>query len=173
MLPTPEDLGVGGRDALGAPLSMVRLLSPPPSEPIAVDGAFKVPGLRNVELSAPYFHNGGLLSLRDVLAFYSRGGDVRPQLSADGALEIAPLNVLLNTADEVAALEAFLLALTDDRVRFQRAPFDHPQLFVPDGHWGTQERVFDLGGGRALDRILEIPAVGRDGGRPLPRFLED
>jgi hypothetical protein len=28
------------------------------------------------------------------------------------------------------------LSLTDDRVRWQRAPFDHPQLFVPDGASG-------------------------------------
>ena len=26
------------------------------------------------------------------------------------------------------------VALTDERVRWERAPFDHPQLFVPDGH---------------------------------------
>ena len=30
-----------------------------PNEREAVDGAFKTPGLRNIELIAPYFHNGG------------------------------------------------------------------------------------------------------------------
>ena len=172
VLPTLEDLGVGGRDSLGLPLSTVRGQAPPPPEPIAVDGAFKVPGLRNVELDAPYFHNGGLLTLRDVLGFYSRGGDIRPQRSADDALEIAPLNVLGNTAAELEALEAFLLSLTDERVRYQRAPFDHPELFVPNGHLGSQVRVFDNGSGRALDAFAYVPAVGRNGGRPLPRFLE-
>jgi hypothetical protein len=113
------------------------------------------------------------LTLQDVLLFYSRGGDVRPQLSADGSLEIAPLNVLDNTDEELAALEAFLRALTDERVRFQRAPFDHPQLFVPDGHAGDDTAVVDDGTGRAVDRMVEIPAVGRDGGTPLPRFLRE
>jgi hypothetical protein len=173
VLPTLEDVGVGGRDPLGNWLSTVRRLDAPPPEPIAVDGAVKVPGLRNLELTAPYFHTGGFLTLQDVLLFYSRGGDVRPQLSADGSLEIAPLNVLDNTDEELAALEACLRALTDERVRFQRAPFDHPQLFVPDGHAGDDTEVVDDGTGRAVDRMVEIPAVGRDGGTPLPRFLRE
>lgn len=172
VLPTLEDLGVGGTDVVGLPLSTVRRLDPPPAEPLAVDGAVKVPGLRNVELTAPYFHNGGLLTLRDVLAFYSRGGDVHPQHSADGAVEIAPLNVLANTPAELDALEAFLRSLTDARVRDGRAPFDHPELFVPNGHVGSQRRVFDDGRGRAMDAFAHVPAVGRHGGRPLPRFLQ-
>jgi len=172
VLPTLEDLSVGGTDALGMPLSTVRRASPPQPEPLAVDGAFKVPGLRNVELTAPYFHNGGLLTLRDVLQFYSRGGDVRPQKSADGAIEIAPLNVLGNTPDELDALEAFLHSLTDERVRNQRAPFDHPELFVPNGHVGSQQVVFSDGQGAAMDAFAYVPPVGRRGARPLPRFLE-
>ena len=171
VLPTREDLGVGGLDALGLPLSTVRRLASPPAEPIAVDGAVKVPGLRNVALTAPYFHNGGLLTLGDVLAFYSRGGDVRPQRSADDAIEIAPLNVLANTREELDALEAFLRSLTDERVYHQRAPFDHPELFVPNGHVGTQRRVFDDGSGRAMDAFAYVPAVGRHGAKPLARFL--
>jgi cytochrome c peroxidase len=35
-------------------------------------GAFKVPTLRNVARTAPYFHNGAFDSLRDVVAFYAR-----------------------------------------------------------------------------------------------------
>jgi hypothetical protein len=132
----------------------------------------KVPGLRNVALTAPYFHNGGFLTLRQVLEFYSRGGDVVPQHSADGSVEIAPLNVLDSTERELAALEAFLLALTDERVRDQRAPFDHPQLFVPDGHEEDAGGLRDDGRGAAVDRLLEIPAVGRNGDPPLPGFLE-
>lgn len=34
-------------------------------------GAFKVPTLRNVAVTAPYFHNGVFTSLRDVVAFYA------------------------------------------------------------------------------------------------------
>lgn len=172
LVPTLEDVGVGGRDVLGRWLSTVRRLEAPPAEPIAVDGAMKVPGLRNVELTAPYFHTGGFRTLREVLEFYSRGGDVRPQHSTDGSLEIAGLNVLDNTEHELAALEAFLVALTDERVRHRRAPFDHPQLLVPDGHDGEGADLRDDGRGIAVERLREIPAVGRAGGPPLPGFLE-
>lgn len=167
ILPTREDLGVGGRDGRGNLLSTVLALLPPPPEPIAVDGAMKVPGLRNVALTAPYFHTGGFATLRQVLDFYSRGGDVVPQYTLDGAVEISPLNVLQNTAEELDALEAFLVALTDPRVAAQRAPFDHPQLFVPNGHPTQGGRVIDDGHGVATDGLEEIPAVGIEGA-PLP-----
>jgi cytochrome c peroxidase len=49
----------------------------------AVDGSFKVPILRNVGLTPPYFHNGGQATLSDVVNFYSRGGDRRGPQSAD------------------------------------------------------------------------------------------
>ena len=35
---------------------------------------YKTPGLRNVELTAPYMHNGTLGSLMDVVEFYNQGG---------------------------------------------------------------------------------------------------
>lgn len=37
-------------------------------------GKFKVPTLRNVGLTAPYMHNGSLVSLEDVIAHYASGG---------------------------------------------------------------------------------------------------
>jgi len=40
-----------------------------PNERVAVDGAFKTPGLRNVELTAPFFHNGGDRTLMDAVNF--------------------------------------------------------------------------------------------------------
>jgi cytochrome c peroxidase len=183
--PTLEDVGLGGVDRSPAqrPLSVAALafrgefvdpsLSPPigPGDTLGSDGAFKVPGLRNVELTAPYFHNGGQLTLRQVIDFYSRGGDFQPIEARDGT-EISPLTTLKLTEAEKDAFEAFLLALTDERVRHRRAPFDHPQLFVPDGHFGDQNVVFDFGTGAALDAFREIPAVGRRGGKPLPNFLE-
>jgi hypothetical protein len=124
-----------------------------------------------VELTAPYFHTGGLATLRQVLEFYSRGGDAVPIHSTDGALVIAPLNVLNSTPSEIEAFEAWLLSLTDERVRTRRAPFDHPQLLVPNGHLGDGTFVPSVLG-VALDRFLEVPAVGRNGGPPLRRFLE-
>ncbi|HXJ37262.1 MAG TPA: cytochrome c peroxidase [Candidatus Eisenbacteria bacterium] len=173
VLPTREDPGVGGSDTFGRPLSTVRALVPPPVEPIAVDGAVKVPGLRNVALTAPYFHTGSFLTLRQVLQFYSRGGDVVPQYSLDATVEISPLNVLENTPDELDALEAFLESLTDERVGRQQAPFDHPQLFVPNGAVDASGMVVGDGQGATRDATEEIPAVGRAGGDSLGPLAVD
>ncbi len=43
-------------------------------------GAFKVPTLRNVARTAPYFHNGAFDTLRDAVDFYVRR-DTRPRAS--------------------------------------------------------------------------------------------
>ena len=48
--------------------------APPPPQ-LGVDGAFKIPGLRNVELTGPFFHNGGQATLQQVIEFYARIGD--------------------------------------------------------------------------------------------------
>lgn len=92
------------------------------------DWAFKTPTLRNIALTAPYFHTGSNPTLADVVEFYNRGGDAaNPQRSAD----IRPLHL---TGIEKAALVDFMQnALTDCRVENQRAPFDHPELPVPNG----------------------------------------
>ena len=68
-------------------------------------GAFKTPSLRDVELTAPYMHDGRLPSLGDVIDFYNRGGEENPFL--DGFMQ--PLNL---TAREHADLIAFLESLT-------------------------------------------------------------
>ena len=171
--PSTDDVGLGGTDPFGNPLANTRLAgtSIPTCAngqpcPVVADGFMKVPGLRNVELTAPYYHNGGLLRLRDVLDFYSRGGDFAKLEQLDGS-EIAPLNILLNSDEEKADLEAFLLSLTDERVRYQKAPFDHPQLFIPNGH-----KLKPSEQGNAKDAFIEIKAVGRDGGQPLRRFMQ-
>ncbi|MEH1938879.1 MAG: cytochrome c peroxidase [Nostoc sp.] len=178
--PVTEDPGLGANDGLQGnnPLSEARLaqlgkfqlllgqnpptLNPPLnfSEKVIADGAFKAPGLRNVELTAPYFHNGGQATLEQVVDFYNRGGDF-------GALP--PLNL---SPEEKQQLVAFLKGLTDDRVRYEKAPFDHPQLFVPNGHPGNQRSVNDDGTGKATDSFLEIPAVGRNGGSAIRNFLK-
>ena len=76
------------------------------------------------------------------------------------------------TEEEDDALVTFLIALTDDRVRFQRAPFDHPQLFVPNGHPESNQLIIPDSTGKAKDALLQIPHVGRKGGHSLPNFLE-
>ena len=181
--PTKEDLGVGGNDPFGNPLSESRLaqqgkfeqlLGEKPnikvssSQRIAADGAFKTPGLRNVELTAPYFHNGGQSTLEQVVDFYNRGADFHQENIANLDPDIQNLNL---SAENKADLVAFLKSLTDDRVRYDKAPFDHPQLFVPNGHPGNQNSVTDSGKGQATDQLLEIPAVGRNGGNGRPNFL--
>jgi cytochrome c peroxidase len=181
--PTDNDLGVGASDVFG-PLSFTRRLFPgaPPaafdgaavSLGFGVEGAFKIPSLRNVALTAPYFHNGDVRTLREVVELYGRGGNVAPVQELDGTT-IEPLGIPnpTLTADETDALVAFLEALTDDRVLYRRAPFDHPQIFVPNGHPGDQKSTTDANGdGKADDVMIEIPAVGAQGGSPLPGFLE-
>ena len=101
--PTDNDLGVGATDAFG-PLSFSRRLFPG-GAPIGqmfdgavvdkgfgVEGAFKVPSLRNVALTAPYFHNGDVLTLRQVVELYGRGGNVFPVNELDGTV-IEPLGL--------------------------------------------------------------------------------
>jgi cytochrome c peroxidase len=169
--PTLDDLGVGGTDIFGNPLSVTRL-RPKSTRFQAVDGTFKAPSLRNVELTAPYFHNGGYLTLESVVDFYSRGGDLAPLTAVDGTA-IAPLSVPEMTEPEKRAVVSFLRTLTDERVRQRRAPFDHPQLFVPDGHPGNESTVARDASkpGAAADALREIAPVGRSGGAPLPGFL--
>ncbi|HEY6122404.1 MAG TPA: cytochrome c peroxidase [Pyrinomonadaceae bacterium] len=179
--PTEDDLGVGASDEFG-PLSLTRRLFPgaPPAtfdgaavtKGFGVHGAFKVPSLRNVALTAPYFHNGDVLTLREVVELYSRGGNVAPIRALDGTL-IEPLGVPSLTSEEIEAIVAFLEALTDERVLYQMAPFDHPQIFVANGHPGNSNSTIDANGdGLADDIMIEIPAVGAGGGNPLPGFLQ-
>ena len=68
---------------------------------------------------------------------------------------------------------AYMEALTEERVLYRRAPFDHPQLFVPNGRPGNSSWTIDANGdGLADDLMIEIPAVGAAGGAPLPGFLQ-
>jgi cytochrome c peroxidase len=179
--PTDNDLGVGAADLFGQ-ISFTRRLFPGAApgtfdnaavtKGFGVHGAFKIPSLRNVALTAPYFHNGDTLTLHEVVELYSRGGNVAPIQALDGT-PIEPLGIPVLTSDEIDAIVAFLEALTDERVLYQRAPFDHPQLFVPNGHPGDSTSTEDTDGdGLADDSMIEIPAVGAAGGDPLPGFLE-
>jgi cytochrome c peroxidase len=189
--PTTEDPGNGGLDPFGNPLSDARyfqqLNAPYPinssivttvpgplqaGERTAVDGAFKTPGLRNVELTGPYMHNGGMATLRQVVDFYNRGGDFAHQNMASLDVRIAPLGL---SDDQKNALVAFLLGLTDPRVKWEKAPFDHPSLCVPNGAEGDQTSVVEStpGSGEAKDAApLCLPAVGAGGAKtPLQPFL--
>jgi hypothetical protein len=105
--------------------------------------------------------------LEQVIDFYARGGDVpgAPALPA----QIIP--VPLSQSDR-GALVAFLKALSDDRVRFERAPFDHPELCVPVGYEVAPPPDPEFPHS-ALDLWAGIPAVGRVGNAvPLQTFEE-
>ena len=75
-------------------------------------GKFKVPGLRNVSVTAPYMHNGMFKTLREVIDYYDNPYAIVPHpLNTDSLLE-KPLHL---TEQEKTDLEQFLLTLTDDR----------------------------------------------------------
>lgn len=69
--------------------------------------AFRTPTLRNVALTAPYMHDGGLATLPDVLSFYADYG--LKSISKAGSSSITTLN-----EDERADLLAFLQSLSSD-----------------------------------------------------------
>jgi cytochrome c peroxidase len=68
-------------------------------------GAFRTPTLRDVALSAPYFHDGSAATLLDVVEHYDRGGTPNPSLSP----LMRPLRL---TRAEKEALAAFMHSLT-------------------------------------------------------------
>ena len=147
---------------------------------LAFWGAFKTPTLRNVELTAPYMHNGRLLSLSDVISFYEHDVDdddndddnkervKKPQhwpnhrkvlfvprdrqSNPDKHPAIVPLDF---TRDDRLALEFFLICLTDDRVKYERAPFDHPSIEIVDGYVDES--------GMPKESIKHVNATGEHG----------
>ena len=68
-----------------------------------------------------------------------------------------------------ADLVEFLKALTDDRVRRAAAPFDHPQIFVPNGHLGDSTSVTPING-RAVDSFLADPGHRPERRAAAPRL---
>ena len=73
-------------------------------------GAFRTPSLRNVELTAPYFHDGSAATLEDVVRYYVKGGN--PNSNRDWQLEPVALS-----EGEQRDLVEFLKALTSDDAR--------------------------------------------------------
>ncbi|HEY5927935.1 MAG TPA: cytochrome c peroxidase [Kofleriaceae bacterium] len=157
-----------------------------------VDGTFKTPSIRNVGLTPPYFHYGGYSDLRSVIEVYARGGSKRnlgptsPGATGDwsgtgllgnGAVtELAHdfgtnvdffIRDIKSTDEQIDALVAFMLTVTDQRLQCDLAPFDHPALTILLGH-DDNDRNHD---GKADDITLELPAVGAAGYQgPNARF---
>ncbi len=75
-------------------------------------GAFKVPTLRNIAVTAPYMHNGIFRTLDEVIDFYRDGGGRGRGLAVP--LQDERIRKFELTAEEKADLVAFLGALTDE-----------------------------------------------------------
>ena len=67
---------------------------------------FKVPTLRNAQLTAPYMHDGSIKTLEEVVAHYNTGGKIH----ANKSTFIKPLGL---TQEEQNDIVAFLKTLTD------------------------------------------------------------
>ena len=153
--PLADDAGLNANDGFGQPLFVA-------SRQGQTAGAFKTSQLRNVELTGPYFHDGGQATLEQVVDFYGRNGDF-PQ---GGNLGPGIGRIRLNATDKTA-LVAFLKSLTDDRVKYERAPFDHPSLCVPMGQVEIAPGVLQVDSNQpalsAADKWALIPASGKGG----------
>ena len=99
-------------------------------------GAFKTPSLRNVKLIAPYMHNGRLATLEDVITFYD-------SLNAPGATDmirnahlsaLVPAGIGGGSSGKANVADFLRNGLTDCRVEHELAPFDHPELTLPNGN---------------------------------------
>jgi len=89
-------------------------------------GLFKIPTLRNIELTAPYMHDGRFRKLKDVLEHYRRGVKPHPNLDrrlgggdgragGPGRGRSGPRGLSM-TVKQRNALLAFLKTLTDDEL---------------------------------------------------------
>jgi hypothetical protein len=108
------------------------------------------------------------------MEFYGRNGD----LTVGGQLGPGMGGIRLSQQNRADIVE-FLKALTDDRVRYERQPFDHPSLCVPVGYAEevpgmlTPDTTAAGGGTAAADVWRFVPAVGRTGNTvPLQTFVE-
>lgn len=123
-------------------------------------GRFRSPSLRNVELRAPYMHNGRFQTLAEVVEFYDRGGDF-PGTSR------TRLRILRLTAQQKADLVAFMKRpLTDPRVAAETAPFDRPMLYAESMRVPQITGTGIAGAGGQVPQVIAIepPLLGN------PRF---
>jgi cytochrome c peroxidase len=197
-IPDPLDVDVCTFEApLSAAIPCDATLKPNVNFRDSVDGAFKTPTLRNIALTGPYFHNGSRATLKQVMEFYNRGGDRRgedanntsgfehPSANQHNTSNLDPDMTNLNlTPDEIDALVKFMeVGLTDPRVAWERAPFDHPSLVIPQGHIGDENAVTQRPASpkvttrQAADASLNLKPYGAEGRStaegPLLPFYND
>jgi cytochrome c peroxidase len=168
-----EDPSCGIPSAAGGclPPDVARFIPDVPILPRRVtNGAFKAPNLRNIKYSGPYFHVGDSATLRQVVEFYTRGGNFPNTNLHDKTVDVDGIPPLMFpefdpvAAQFVESLVEFLAnGLTDHRVAFEQGPFDHPQLYVPNGSPALHPD---------RDVFIVVPAVGTEGrATELPTFL--
>jgi len=102
-------------------------------------GRFRAPTLRNIEVTAPYMHDGSLATLEEVIRFYASGGR--------GAGRSSPLKSPLVSGFELELREE------SDLVAFLRALTDRSFLSDP--------RFADPNPEASVDSYLEAPAETR------------
>ena len=73
--------------------------------------AFKTPTLRNVELTAPYMHNGVFSTLEEVMDFYNKGGGYGLKIAPEN--QTLPFDKLQLSKKEISEIIAFMKTLTD------------------------------------------------------------
>jgi cytochrome c peroxidase len=152
-----------------------------------VMGSFKTPTLKNVGLTPPYFHNGAYSNLRQVVEFYARGGSRRNKsiinsgytgdtsgtgpLGKDAIPVAGPgfgtnvdffIRDIKSTEEQIDAMAAFMLTLTDRRVQCDQAPFDHPSFKIFARHL---PKDFNRDG-KADDVFFVLPEIGAAGYDP-------
>jgi cytochrome c peroxidase len=69
-------------------------------------GFFKIPSLRNIELTFPYMHDGSMKTIEDVILHYSKGG-------MNHTLQSKTITPFQLNHLEIKQLKSFLFSLTD------------------------------------------------------------
>ena len=91
-------------------------------------GSFKTPTVRNIALTAPYFHNGAYTNLEDVVDLYARGGG--RGIGLDVPFQTLPFDNLNLSTQDRTDLIAFMNALTDT-TGLTRRPSRLPKVSTP------------------------------------------
>ncbi len=120
-------------------------------------GRMRTPSLRNLELRAPYMHNGQLASIEEVVDFYNRGGDF------DAPNKDSRVRELFLTMEERSNLIAFLgRPLTDPRLAAGQPPFDRPTLYTESARVPTVEGSGVAGSGGLVPEVVAVepPLLG-------------
>jgi len=104
LVPSPANTGLRGTDPAADGGVGDATLRP------AELGSFKSPSLRNVEVTAPYGHDGRFATLGALIDHYSDNPILDPNVGY-----MVPVGPLTFTASEKAAMIAFLNTLTDRR----------------------------------------------------------